>query len=507
MAVIERKDTNSTAVNGTRITVTNPVSGAIIGAVPAATSDEVTTAVERARLAQRSWGALDARERARILRRWGDLLWARRSEIMRVIRDETGKNETGAFLEVLVLETLVSYYSHHAPRILRPQRRAALLPLIQKGRVYYKPYGVVGCITPWNYPLLNALLDLVPALYAGNTAILKPSEIAPFSAMRAVELMHEAGVPADVVQVVTGAGDTGAALVERVDYVAFTGSTSVGREIAVRAAERLIPYTLELGGKDPLIILNDADVELAAAGVLKGALENAGQVCISTERVYAEAGIYERFVERLLHYAHQLSIGADDGFEVHVGSMTNEREVQRCEAQIEDAVRKGARVVFGGKRRPDLGPLFFEPTILVDVDHTMQIMQDETFGPLIPVMRVADAQEAVRLANDSIYGLSGAIFTKDLRRGQQLARQIESGDICINRTQILAGTHSMPWGGFKASGVGRRGGPEGLLRFVATQSIVTDNLFGQKPALTLADPLSLRIMLLLRVLRRYIPFI
>lgn len=506
MAIIERQNVSGTAAQR-RLDVTNPVSGNIIGSISIDTAADVQAAVGRARQAQHAWAALPVKERSRIMRRWGDLLWEKQQELIGIIRDETGKNETGAFLEVLALETLVSYYSHNAHKILRPQKRKSLLPLIQKGRVYFKPYGVVGCITPWNYPLLNALLDLVPALYAGNAAVLKPSEIAPYAAIRAVEMLREAGMPTDVVQIVTGDGATGAALVDLVDYVAFTGSTHVGRQIAMRAAERLIPYTLELGGKDPLIILNDADVDLAASGTLRSALENAGQVCISTERVYVERGIYARYLERITHYAQQLVVGSGAGLDVHVGSLTNERELLRVEAQIKDAVSKGAQVLFGGQRRPDLGPLFFEPTILVNVDHTMDVMREETFGPIIPIMQVANADEAIQLANDSIYGLSAALFTKDLKRGEQLAVQIESGDVCINRTQMLAGTHTMPWGGYKQSGIGRRGGPEGLLRFAAIQSVVTDNLFGQKPSLTLADPLSLKIIHVLRAIRRRVSFI
>jgi aldehyde dehydrogenase (NAD+)/succinate-semialdehyde dehydrogenase/glutarate-semialdehyde dehydrogenase len=304
-----------------------------------------------------------------------------------------------------------------------------------------------------------------------------------------------------------GDGRTGRALVDQVDYVAFTGSTAVGREVGKRAAERLIPHSLELGGKDPLIVMADADIEQAASGVLRGALENAGQVCVSTERVYVEEPIYDQFVERLRHWAEKLTVGNEGGFEVHVGSMTSEREMLRAENHIKNAVEKGAAVIYGGDRRPDLGPYFLEPTILVNVDHTMDIMQEETFGPLIPIMRVRDVDEALRLANDSEYGLSGAIFTRDLKRGEALATRIDSGDVSINRPQFVAGTPSLPWGGQKNSGIGRRGGPEGLMRFVAPQSILTDSLRGSLPALGHIDPITLRLILLLRRIRRYVSFI
>jgi acyl-CoA reductase-like NAD-dependent aldehyde dehydrogenase len=507
MAVIDKPKSWSGVEGQETIPVTNPITAEVIGQIPVTTPEEVRAVVERARAAQPAWEALGVKERAHLLRQWADLLWDDQKTAMQKVRAETGKNDTGAWLEVLVIENTVSYYTHHAPRLLRPQTRRALLPFIQKARVYYKPYGVAGFITPWNYPLNNAFIDLIPALIAGNTVVLKPSEITPFTSLYAVELMHKAGIPSDVIQVVTGDGRTGAALVDYVDYISFTGSTATGKKIAVRAAERLIPCSLELGGKDPLIILNDADLDMAAAGTLQGALENAGQVCVSLERIYVESGIYDRFIERLKQFADKLTIGASEGFDVHVGSLTNERELLRSEAHVADAVSKGAKVLFGGKRRPDLGPLFFEPTILVDVDHTMDVMREETFGPLIPIMRVANADEAVQLANDSEYGLSGAIFTKDLKRGEQLATHIESGDISVNRPNWVWGTASLPMGGVKQSGLGRRNGPEGLMRFVHTQSIVVDNLIGAQPSLTLADPFSLKVALTLRQLRRWMPFL
>jgi succinate-semialdehyde dehydrogenase/glutarate-semialdehyde dehydrogenase len=366
---------------------------------------------------------------------------------------------------------------------------------------------VAGFITPWNYPLNNAFIDLIPALIAGNTVLLKPSEITPHTALYTVELMRKVGIPRDVMQVLTGDGSTGAALIEHVDYISFTGSTAVGRKIAARAAERLIPCSLELGGKDPLIVLKDADIELAASGTLVGALENAGQVCVGIERVYVEDAVYDRFIERIKHYAAQLKLGAEDGIHVHVGSLTNERELLRCEAQVADAVARGAQVVHGGKRRPDLGPLFYEPTVLVNVDHDMEVMREETFGPLIPIMRVKDRDEAIRLANDSQYGLSASVFTKDLRLGEQLATRIESGDVNVNCTQWTFGTASVPMGGVKNSGFGRRNGPEGLMRFVRSQSILIDNQLGSKPNLTLLDPVAINTAYFLRKLRRYIPFL
>lgn len=508
MAVLERPEVKPTVESREQIAVKNPVTNAVIGSVPIMSREEVQTAAARARAAQPAWEARGVKERARLMRVWSDLLWADQEQAIKKVRSETGKTQIGAWLEVFVMDNTVAYYQHHAPRLLRPQTRGSLIPGKQKARVHYKAHGVCGFITPWNYPLNNALIDLIPALIAGNTVLLKPSEVTPFTAMYAIDLMYKAGIPRDVIQVLTGAGSTGAALLDYVDYISFTGSTATGKKVAARAAERLIPCSLELGGKDPLIVLKDADIDLAASGTLVGALENCGQVCISTERVYVEAPIYDQYVQRIQHYAKQLNVGAgDDMFTDHVGSLTNERELLRAESQVADAVAKGAKVVHGGKRRPDLGPLFYEPTILVNVDHNMDVMKEETFGPLIPIMKVNDAQEALKLANDSEYGLSASIFTKDLKRGEELATQIESGDVSVNCTQWVFGTPSLPMGGVKNSGMGRRNGPEGLMRFVKSQSVLLDNQLMTKPQLTLGDPFALRVVLLLRGLRRRLPFL
>ncbi len=489
------------------IDVLDPVTGDVIGSVPNHTPDQVRATVERARAAQPGWQQRGDHGRARFLRLWADELWHCRDELVQAIRRETGKTEAGALIEVLVLDLVLAYYAKHAPRLLRPQRRRTLVPFAQAARVYYRPYGVAGFITPWNYPYLNALLDAVPALVAGNTVIVKPSEIAPYSALHAVERAYRAGIPRDALQVLTGDGSTGAALVDHVDYIAVTGSTATGRKVAKRAAERLIPYSLELGGKDAAIVLDDVDPDLAALGVLQGALENAGQTCVSVERVYVLDAVYPRFVERLAHHVQRITIGADDGFDVHIGSMTNEREVERCETQIADAVRKGARVLTGGRRRRDLGPFFFEPTILVDVNHSMDVMCKETFGPLIPVMRVRSEAEAVALANDSAYGLSSSVFGRDLARAEDIAQRIKAGDTSINRAQWVFSSPTLPMGGRRESGVGRRGGPEGLYRFVTTHSVLVDRAWITNRTLTHLDPLLYRLLLWTRPLQRWLPFL
>lgn len=506
MTVVESPESiRNMGVDREYIVVTNPITGNSIGQTPITTPEEVRAAFLRAKAAQQEWNALGVKARGKLILAWVDLLWEKQSEIIQAIRDEMGKTETSAFMEVGVIYNTALYYIHHAPRLLRPQTRRSGVPVKHKARLYYKPYGVCGFITPWNYPLLNAWQDLLPAMIAGNTVLLKPSELTPFTSLKVVEMMYQVGIPRDVVQVLTGDGRTGAAVVEQVDYVAFTGSTHTGRRIAMRAAERLIPISLELGGKDPMIILKDANIDMAASGALAGALENSGQVCVSTERIYVERAVYDRFVERIQHYVQRVNLGTGDGIDVHMGSMTSEHELARTEAHISDAVEKGAKVIFGGKRRPDLGPLFFEPTILVDVDHSMQVMREETFGPLVPIMCVENVQEAVRMANDSEYGLSASIHSRDMKRAEAIATQIESGDVHINTTHWIFGTTALPMGGVKHSGMGRRNGPEGLMRFVRPQAVLLDNQMLDRPKLALLDDFTYRVVRILLRLRRRFP--
>ncbi|MCC6614639.1 MAG: aldehyde dehydrogenase family protein [Anaerolineae bacterium] len=490
------------------IVVRNPVTGDTVGTVPNFTLEQITAAAERARTAQPAWEALGVRKRVHLLRAWADLLWEKRAEMIKTDRAETGKNKSGALSEIFGTDFITSYYFHRAEHILRPRRAQPLFPVFQRLTVHYHAHGLVGIIAPWNYPLLLVTTELIPALIAGNAVLVKPSELTPHTSLFLVELMHKVGIPQDVVQVITGDGAAGAGVIDVVDYIHVTGSTATGRKVAVRAAERLIPYSLELGSKDPLIILRDSNLDLAATGALKGAFENAGQVCVSTERVYVEDAIYEPFLERVRHYAKKINIGPGDGMNINVGSMTSERELARVERQLDEAVARGARIIVGGKRRPDLGPLFFEPTVIVDVDHSMSLMTEETFGPVLPIMRVKDADEAIRLANDSEFGLSGGIYTRDLKRGEQLARRIKTGDVGINRTGLVTiGTPGLPSGGEKHSGIGRRNGEEGLLRFVKSQSILTDNLIYNPARVDFIDPLTMLGVQTIRILRRWLPFI
>jgi succinate-semialdehyde dehydrogenase / glutarate-semialdehyde dehydrogenase len=488
------------------IDVLNPISMKSIGTIPVNTAEEVQKAVERARVAQIAWDALGVKGRNKLLSAWRELMWEKRQEIIEVIRNESGKVEGGAFTEVLVVDNICQYYYANAEKILKPQSRQPLFPVAQRAKVHYKPYGVVGIVSPWNYPFILPFVDSLPALYAGNAVIIKPSEVTPYSVEIGVRFMHEVGIPKDVIQFVHGDGSTGKALIDHVDYVAFTGSTATGRKVAMQAASRLIPYSLELGGKDASIVMSDVDLDMAATGVIKGAFENAGQACVSIERVYVDEKIYEPFLAKVLDYAKTINVGGGAGMDVHMGTMINEPELKRTEEHIQDAVAKGAKVVFGGKRRPDLGPRFHEPTILVDVDHTMEVMREETFGPLLPIMKVKNMDEAVRLSNDSRYGLSASIFSRNLREAEELAEKINSGDVSINRAQIAMGTPGATMGGTGESGLGRRNGPEGLLKYTKQQSIITDTNLGQKPAITHFDEFTLNVYYVLRRVRKALPF-
>jgi len=490
------------------MTVTNPVSGDVIGMVENMSAHTVQEAAQRARAAQKMWAVRSLQNRLALLGAFRDLLWQNQDTMNDLIRQETGKTAGGAFAEVAGIDITLTWLMHNAPHVLRPEPRAALFPFLQSAKVYKKPYGVAGFISPWNYPLLLSVIDAIAALAAGNTVIIKPSEIAPFTALYAMDLMHVAGIPRDVVQMVTGDGKTGAALVDNVDVLCFTGSTESGRRVAVHAAERLIPYSLELGGKNAMIVLKDADLDIAASSLLAGALDATGQMCVSIERVYIEREVYDAFCAKVTDYAKTLVIGAGAGFDVHVGSLTNARELERSERLVADALAKGARLLYGGKRRPDLGPLFYEPAVLADCTDAMDVMHEEVFGPVIGLQAVDSVDEAVMLTNASEYGLSGAVYTRDLRKGEHIALQIDAGDVVINRgsaATIAAGT--LPWGGMKQSGIGRRGGPEGLLRFVQPQSVVIDRRWEHSTAVTLVDPLTVFGVKAMRLIRRYVPFV
>lgn len=495
------------ADNSEEIKVIDPVTSEVIGAIPVFTSEMLAQAAARARAAQPAWAERPVKDRCKLLRRFADLLISHQEDLITIIRRESGKSRGGALGEIIYTASIADYYARHSAKWLKPEKRRGLAPLLYSARVHRLPLGVVGNISPWNYPLVLPVVDMIPALIAGNAAIVKPSEVTPYSALEARRLMIEAGVPEDIFQIVTGDGRTGQSLIDYVDFIMLTGSTATGRKVALRAAERLIPYSLELGGNDVLIVLKDADIDKAAACAVSAGFENGGQLCMSVERVIVEEPVYEEFIAAMQKWHSKLVIGKENSLKTHVGSMTNQREMERTRRHIEDALAKGGRLIAGGKPLPELGPLFHEATIIADATPEMEAMREETFGPVVMVTKAKDAAEAVRIANDCAYGLSSSLWSRDTKRAEQLALRIESGDVNINTAIANFGTPSMEFGGMKNSGIGRRNGKQGLYKYTRTLSIVIDN-FPQTPdAPSIYTGRILAMLKLMRRVQKYLPFL
>ncbi len=473
------------------IEVHSPATLEKIGEVPIDSAADVRAAVQRARESCRAWSALDFNQRAKVLRAAGDNFIAHRDELIELICKENGKPRLEAIIEITYVCDVIAFYGKQARRFLKPHRVTPHLLRNKKVTVHYQPRGMIGMITPWNYPLILTIGESIPALMAGNCVMIKPSEWTPLIAKRGAELIQDAfksrGLPPEILQIVNGHGETGSALVDESDMIAFTGSVRTGKAVAERAARRLIPVSLELGGKDPMIVLKDADLERAANAAVWGAFTNSGQVCISVERVYVEDEIADEFTRRVVDKTRALRQGSDateidTDQRVDVGAMTFPKQIEVVEDHIADAKTRGARILTGGRRNPDLAGRYFEPTVLTNVDHSMKIMTEETFGPVLPIMRVRDDQEALRLANESIYGLNASVFTRDKAKGEHLASQVEAGITCVNDVIAGFGVTDAPSGGLKESGIGKRHGAEGIRRFCHQQVIVTDR-FGMKTEL------------------------
>jgi acyl-CoA reductase-like NAD-dependent aldehyde dehydrogenase len=464
--------TMSSAADARYIEVRNPADASVVGQVPLDGRDVVATKVAALRRAQPDWEDLGPNGRAVWLRRLQEWLLDNAAHLADVLQSETSKPRTDAAFEVPMIADLINYYVKNAASFLSDQHPRPHSPIGRTKRLLkiYRPYPVVGVISPWNFPLAMPGLDVIPALTAGAAVILKPSEVTPLSGEELVRGWREIGAP-PVFDAAHGAGATGAAVVDHVDYVQFTGSTRTGRVIAQSCATRLIPYSLELGGKDPAIVLSDADLDRAAHGIAFGGLINSGQLCVSVERIYVEAAVHRQFVDKLTQHVAQLRQGRDDaGYRYDLGGLANAQQRDLVQRHVDQAVEAGARVTTGGK--PTGVGTFFEPTVLVDVDHSMSCIQEETFGPTLPVMRVADEAEAIRLANDSNYGLSASVWTRDRRRGLAVARQLEVGAVNINDVAANLFSFALPMGGWKESGVGARwGAADGLRKYCRQQAV------------------------------------
>ncbi|USZ70148.1 succinic semialdehyde dehydrogenase (plasmid) [Halorussus salilacus] len=468
---------------GSEFTVEAPYTGKAIGTVPSCAPADVRAAVKRARDAQADWADRPVDERAAVLLQFHDLVFDRRAELLDVTQLESGKARIDAFEELMDVATNARHYAHRAEQYLGSVDRKGALPLLTRTVEHRHPVGVVGVISPWNYPLTLAVSDAIPALLAGNSVVLKPASETPFAALLVRELLEEAGLPEGVFEVVTGRGsEVGPALVDEVDYVCFTGSTETGREVARRAGENLVDCSLELGGKNPMVVLADADLDAAAAGAVHGCFTNAGQLCISFERLYVQREVYDDFLDRFVRRTRAIDLRASYDWKADVGSLVSADQLETVEAHVDDAVGKGADLLVGGRARPDIGPYFYEPTVLSGVSGEMDIAREETFGPVVSVRPFDFADEAVALANDSAYGLNASVWTADSDRGREMARRIECGTVNVNDAYAAAwGSVDAPMGGMKDSGLGRRHGREGFLKYTESQTVAEQRAGSIRP--------------------------
>jgi acyl-CoA reductase-like NAD-dependent aldehyde dehydrogenase len=485
------------------IAVENPATGQVIATLSAATPDDVAEMAARARRAQPGWAGLGFDGRAKILRRAQKWVLDNADRFLDTVVSETGKTrEDAALAELGYAASGFGFWAKNAPKYLADEKIRPSSPFLAGRKVYvrYEPIGVVGVIGPWNYPFTNTVGDAIPALAAGNSVIVKPSSVTPLTSLLIEEGLRECGIPDGVFQVLVGRGGIGGTLIDNVDFVMFTGSTETGKTVMERAAKTLTPVSLELGGKDPMIILKDADLERAANAAVFWSMQNGGQTCISVERVYVEEDIYDDFTSLVAEKVRALRQGVPGDFgSVEVGSFINPPQADVVEAHVNDAVAKGARVLAGGKRLAAEGT-FFQPTVLGGVDHSMDCMTEETFGPTLPIMKVRDAEQAIELANDTPYGLQASVFTKDLKKGEAVARRIQAGAVVVNDANANYVALEAPMGGWKQSGLGVRHGADGIRKYCRRQTIVVTR-FAMKKDLYMFPYGKARSQLLVRLLK------
>ncbi len=484
------------ATSGESAVVSSPLTGQPLAHIPQSSEADVAEAFRRARRAQVAWARTPVAERAAAALRLHDLVLDRQDEIIDLIVWESGKARKNAFDEPAHIALTARYYGRRAERHLGTERRVGLFPALTRIDVNHVPKGVVGIISPWNYPFTMALCDGLPALLAGNAVVIKPDAQTMLSALLAAQLLEDAGFPRDLWQVVAGPGPViGGAIVAEADYVCFTGSTATGRLIAKGCAERLIGCSLELGGKNPIIVLRDADIEKAAEGAVRASFSNAGQLCVSMERLFVADQVYDQFVRRFVARTEAMTLGATLDWGNDMGPLISAQQLATVQAHVDDAVAKGARVLAGGRARPDLAPYFFEPTILEGVTPAMTCFGKETFGPVISVYRFHDEADAIARANEGEYGLNGSIYSQDGPRARAMARLIACGTVNINEAfGATFGSVDSPMGGMRESGLGRRQGREGILRYTETQAVGTQRLMRIAPAFGMSDAAYAKVM-------------
>jgi succinate-semialdehyde dehydrogenase/glutarate-semialdehyde dehydrogenase len=467
-------------IGARRVISRNPATGETLREFECASAAEVVAAVEGAQAAQPAWARFGVRARVQILRRFQRLLHQKKDDIAGTITRENGKPRVEALLtEVLVVLDATRFLIENAHAALKPEPvpHGNLIMKTKSAHLMREPHGVIGIISPWNYPFSTPATEGLAALVAGNAVVIKPSEFTPLAALELASLLHQAGVPADVFQVVVGDGSTGAALVEApIDKIVFTGSVRTGKRVAEAAARKLLPVLLELGGKDPMLVLEDAHLDVVTSAALWGAFMNAGQTCLSVERCYVARRLYEKFLALVVEKTSKLRLGNGMDPETDIGPMIHEQQLRVVEAHVADAIARGARLLAGGRRLAELGPNFYAPTVLADVTHEMLIMREETFGPVLPVMPFTTDDEAVRLANDSEFGLAASVWTSNRRRGEALARRIQAGTVMVNDVISCFGISEAPHGGMKLSGIGRAHGRLGLEEMVRIKYVDSDLL-------------------------------
>jgi succinate-semialdehyde dehydrogenase/glutarate-semialdehyde dehydrogenase len=465
---------------GAELICHDPATGEEIGRAPLTTPEEVARAVGRARDAQAAWAAKSYRERGRVIMAAREVILKEMEEIAFLISIETGKPVAEAIsLEIVPALDLMQYFARKTANLLAP-RRIGIGQYVFMGRTsyeIYKPLGVVGIISPWNFPFATPLDEVTMALMAGNTVVLKPSELTPLTGLKIQEIMTRAGLPDGVLQVVTGDGSTGAALVAAgTNKIMFTGSVATGKRVAESAAKYLIPVVLELGGKDPMVVLDDANIENAARGAVWGAFANCGQSCSSVERCYVHENISEQFISAVVRETQRLHQGSGTEKSIDLGSMSSERQLRTVELHVNQALANGANALTGGERLRDVAGAFYPPTVLTNVNHEMDVMREETFGPVLPIMTFRTEDEAIRLANDSDFGLTASVWSNSVPRAQRIAARIDAGTVMINEVLYTHGIAQTPWGGVKQSGLGRTHGRAGLLELVNAQHIHVNRL-------------------------------
>ncbi|MBT2879826.1 succinic semialdehyde dehydrogenase [Streptomyces albidoflavus] len=466
-----------------------PFTGEKLADLPESTPEDVADAFARARAAQEAWAATPVARRAAVLLRFHDLVLARQAEVLDLIQVETGKARLHAHEEVQAVALAARHYGRKAPSYLRPKRHTGAVPVLTKITELRQPRGVVGQIVPWNYPFELSVGDALPAFVSGNAVVMKPDTETALTALWGRDLLIEAGLPAEVFQVVIGEGQVvGTEVVRHADYVSFTGSTTTGKIVAQRAAARLIGCSLELGGKNAMLVLEDADIEKAAAGAVRACFSSAGQLCISIERLLVHESVADAFLERFIALTKAMQLGNSLAYGADMGSLAGERQFEAVRGHVEEAVAKGAKVLAGGQPRPDIGPYFFEPTILDGVEEAMAVCNDETFGPVVSVYRFRDEEEAITRANATSFGLNSSVWTKDGRRGRAIAARLRTGTVNVNEAYASAyGSVQAPMGGMKESGIGRRHGSEGILKYTEPQTVAHQRLLPMAPSFGMDD--------------------